>query len=767
MRYNAYNVSQPRDDIPSMGGDNRFIGVNMRLDPAQLPEGYVSEAINMRFRDGVASTRKGHTILPWANRVTAGKVQAWTNLMGASVFSDPFTLTEYLIVAANSVLWATTANNAPFQLPLTAGTTVTTPVQFTQAFDTMILHQGFSLPTLQMPRIQTGFDVVVQSNNLVIRNADGTTTGTGTLPIPNVERSLFFQNRLFLPKSDDGIAVSDYGDYTRYLPVAQEFRINQGSADNVVTVSKFNDITIVVFKQHSIYVVNNIYGNLAAAQQDEVTTQFGLVAAKSVAQCGSDLLFLSELGVMTLKQTEQNKLQNVTLPLSDPIQPLIDRINWKYASKAVAAYWDSKYYLAVPLDDAEILGPELSPYPTSFVLYDPSSSDAQSLKVKAGSTYRYTPGADELSLTNGSQVLTNAGDFVAQGNIVTVTGYTTQPMTASLKQVYAGVNNAVLVYDFLTSAWCGYDDCGADVVDFFKATVSNRTRLLFVSSDGWVKLYEEDYEDQEPRPYIDCVLSATPAVGATIQVNGGGTITAVLSGGNTSTTWGTGDLPTAAGDLYEDLFGAGGYQRNWSAPNTVCVPIVNGVRFYSTDGIMPVVVTTGTINMTFTETATRPIQSSVTTRGYTNPMLDLARFNWLNADLQTWSPTYSLTAVGPGVERNTVYVSGQTRDRTLYYEPADQAPFNVQNTNNDFAVPGRQDYSLNLGPDGASQFDLWSASGGVRLDYHQEVRHTERVNMTGRAVQLKLTNTTGRVRLMAVRFEGDPQPLFAGTANAN
>ncbi|MBK8001733.1 MAG: hypothetical protein IPK15_24275 [Verrucomicrobia bacterium] len=127
--------------------------------------------------------------------------------------------------------------------------------------------------------------------------------------------------------------MSDLNDYTRYVPVAQEFNINQGSAGTLVAIFKFHDTTIIAFKQHSIYAISNVYGDLSELRQDELTGEFGLVARKSIAHVGKDLWFLSELGVMSLTQTEQNKLQGVLLPVSDPIQPLIDRINWRYGGE--------------------------------------------------------------------------------------------------------------------------------------------------------------------------------------------------------------------------------------------------------------------------------------------------------------------------------------------------------------------------------------------------------------------------------------------------
>lgn len=63
-RFRTYG---PIDTPPKSDGDTYFIGVNMRLHPSMLPPGYVSEAVNARFNDGVAEPRKGYVRLPWIN----------------------------------------------------------------------------------------------------------------------------------------------------------------------------------------------------------------------------------------------------------------------------------------------------------------------------------------------------------------------------------------------------------------------------------------------------------------------------------------------------------------------------------------------------------------------------------------------------------------------------------------------------------------------------------------------------------------------------
>lgn len=66
---------------------------------------------------------------------------------------------------------------------------------------------------------------------------------------------------------------------------------------------------------------------------------------------GNVYFYASKRGVVSLAQTEQSKVRGVDLPLSEPIQPLIDRIDPRHEDKIRLAYWDNKLYVACPIDD--------------------------------------------------------------------------------------------------------------------------------------------------------------------------------------------------------------------------------------------------------------------------------------------------------------------------------------------------------------------------------------------------------------------------------
>jgi hypothetical protein len=786
--------------------------------------------------------------------VGVGGAFSWGTIYGMGVFKDPTTLRELLIVATAGGVYYTSPNNIPYPIQLPSGVTLSAPVTFTQAFDKFIMHRGKALTALYISNARTSWSELTQS---VLDNPiDGTDT------IPNGERSLFFQNRLFIPCRNDEIAVSDFNDISRYVPTLQEFRVNQGSADKLVAITKFNDQTIIAFKEQSVYAINNVYGDLSALQLDQLSDRFGLVSAKTVAQVGNDLWFLTQIGVMSIRQTEQNKLQGVVLPVSEAVQPLIERINWKYASGSVAAYADNKYYLAVPLDNAELLGYEQSPI--GLVLVDsiyaiattpgtlyrvtlpktsgettwhggPSvtqivvsgtnlvtvttstahgfnSTDVVSLIALSGSPA--TPTANSLNktitvtssttftfagaaLANGtftdkavaalqsssvaptfSRSFSQSKDYLAEGDYIAVLFGGATSAGVSCKTLTQGVNNAVLVYDFLNQAWSGYDQSdGLEPKEFAVLTVNNKKRLLFAGSDGFIKLYEETFDEQLTMPYTEWVYSNSSGHDPldTVRVNGGTLVGFTGASDNTATLISAiGFSAAVAGKNWSTSpqgnygFYRGAFLGVYSAPGTFPVPVTNGIRFWSTNGLAPSIIYTAagtTISYptgvaTIATYTTRPITSSVTTRSYATQNIDPSNAAFVSMDIATWNPTYSVSLLADGENEEFVQVSNRTKDRTKWYRPFDKAPFGLTNSSGLAGDKWRQDYSLLLsnpfgtGTTGeATSFSFNATAGGVNLSQHQQIRETFKTVVKDTGVQVKISNTTGRFKLFTTIVE--------------
>lgn len=418
--------------------DNRFTGLNMRLHPRLLESGYVSEAVNVRFTDGTISERRGMRATQWT-RNGGGAYHNVYKPKGAAIYADP-TGNEHIIIASgDGNVYATAPNNAARRVTMPEGETVTGDVKFVQCFDSLVMLRGADKQPLAMRNFVEGFRPVEQTPNEV--SGGGTENPLdGTIPIPNASEATFFGNRLLVVDGRDEIAASDYLNYTRYQPTYSSFRVNQGTSGSIVGVHPIDSTTLAVFKTDSVYLVSNVYGDLADMRLEELTRNYGCAASGSITKVGSDLYFLSRRGVCSIAVTEQGHIQGVDVPLSRDIQPLIDQIDWTKASHARGVFAHNRLYLAVPLSTE----PKQSQYSTGLLSYE----------------------SGLITSDTGDLIVNYATDVVG--------------------------NNAVLVYDFLTGAWAGVDLAkGLSVKDWVTPTINGVQRLCFVGNDGFIYLYDD------------------------------------------------------------------------------------------------------------------------------------------------------------------------------------------------------------------------------------------------------------------------------------
>ncbi len=195
------------------------------------------------------------------------------------------------------------------------------------------------------------------------------TIGGGFIHQPGFPWAIYFQRRLWGPYqydwdvsltpdafSDrevrDELIASDILDSDTYDAIASQFRITGGAADHIVALHPFFDDTLLVFNRNSIHSVSGTVGSLADCSVRELTREIGCIARRSVVSQGNSVFFLSDNGIYGLAFADQYNLRGVERPLSENIQPYIDRISHELAGAAVGAYFNNRYWLAVPLDSA-------------------------------------------------------------------------------------------------------------------------------------------------------------------------------------------------------------------------------------------------------------------------------------------------------------------------------------------------------------------------------------------------------------------------------
>ena len=703
----------PRDAQSQIDGDTQFMGISPRLDAGSLPAGMASEARNMRFRNGVAATRKGVYKPSWINNLTPeidNRVRPFGEVHGVGVFRNPDSNLEFVVIAADGKAYYTRQGNNPIELALPTGVVLVGEVNFTQAFNKLIMFRGEDFAPLVMTSEDTGFEDMIQqwdstsayavndevafgplvsvsgiafssgtatvttgaahgfitgadvtiaganetefNGRFAITKTSDTTftftttssnsTATGTITatnnkeyyscstitsagespstasskwtqlstiMPNASHGVHVANRIIVPTKYDAsstaygnkrdfIAVSDALDH-KHTFFNQLFRINFGSNSEVQDLVVFDENRVLIMKDLDVhmmtgFIVTDANGTLTnSASVQPVIQNYGVPNRGASVVVGSNVFFYaSRRGIVSMAQTEQSKVRGVDLPLSEPIQPLIDRIDARNESKIRLAYWDNKLWVACPIDG---------------------------------------------------------------GN--------------------SGENNALLVYDFLNQAWVSHDDGTAiKPKEFFVAEYNNAQRLFYIGTDGFINLVEENYEGDE-----------------------------------------VADLSKPDGLKNED------------------------------------------------------ISSYLLTRGYGQPSVDHKNYRTATVNIKTWNPQYTIKAKPDGVEEGQTLCTDRTKSRTDYYRPFDATPFEVSNKNSDIAEPYREDYSVELDvpidslltesgdtlTTQASEPLLEESSvggfalgSGVYLDRMQETMEPFALTpRMGRYTQLEITNTQGRIEL--------------------
>lgn len=332
-------------------GDIGFVGLNSRDNPSALPQGIVSKSQNFRMDRGVASVRYGSKRLKtYPETETVYGVGKYVNSSGQDV----------IILAL--------ANKFRFY-------NISTGIYTVQNYGSTLLTS------------QDGVDVVYALGKIFVTRGhnlrpfvyDFTTNATTVLPtgagsgqlFPSASGLMYYCNRLIaLGKYHNSslaarntVCVSNFLEWVNW-DAQDEFVFNELGNDSVVSVSPWTINEFLVFCRNSIYYVNvgieryvtgNPLGNDSFIRT--LVTDIGCSAKNTIVQASGGVLFLSDNGVYFLQpqsvgSNESIKLLTVSDPVSSPIDDVIKRINKTYAYRSVAAYWNNRYYLAVPLDDS-------------------------------------------------------------------------------------------------------------------------------------------------------------------------------------------------------------------------------------------------------------------------------------------------------------------------------------------------------------------------------------------------------------------------------
>ncbi|MDB4028282.1 hypothetical protein N9459_03765 [Flavobacteriaceae bacterium] len=236
-----------------------------------------------------------------------------------------------------------------------------------------------SYATAPRAGINAGFQFVLDSRTVTTHVNDGgslftdpiftkrVSVGLGFTHMPAPPYATYHQRRLVMPfkysvdaikgqytyrKILDEVIISDILDSDTYDEIYSQYRFNAGTADYTVGLHSFSDNSLLVFNRNSIHTVQNTV-NLQGSVAKLLTNEVGCVARKSIIQVGNQVIFLSDNGVYGTQFLDEYNLRGTETPMSESINETINRINKDHWEESRAVYFDNRYYIAVPLDDAQ------------------------------------------------------------------------------------------------------------------------------------------------------------------------------------------------------------------------------------------------------------------------------------------------------------------------------------------------------------------------------------------------------------------------------
>lgn len=319
-------------------GDGEFKTVNMKEDRETLPPGVLALSINKRLRSKRAATRHGIYPPIYFNAIAFGAI------LGAGIFANPNSEAgEVLLLATSNAVYALRDGSYPCEVPLPPGLTLEGEIDFVPANTRVYLFRGEGEGKTQLVwdgMATTGFELVTKKNP-----AD-----TSTRLIPPAVTAEPISDRFLIPQGND-ILVTDIDDYTSYDHVLEVHHVGRELGDPIVRVFKYANGIAPVFCKRSSYLFQGFTGEPTLATVQSLHSRIGLAGRRAIVMEGSDVLFLSAPGgIFRMMQSFENRQEIPAVPVSDPIQPLIDRINWSAAGGAVAEQLGENVYFAVPID---------------------------------------------------------------------------------------------------------------------------------------------------------------------------------------------------------------------------------------------------------------------------------------------------------------------------------------------------------------------------------------------------------------------------------
>lgn len=356
-------------DSPLLPEDSSSIsgGVVQNVEPRLLKPDQVAYLLNMRSTvEGLREKRLGVSSIgcPISGVPT-----------GLFSFDNQLTAQHYAIVGGDNKLFYTSGNQSWLRCGCSVSLCDTHYMGIQgRATNLAALFLATAVPMTDNASLPYG--------ELIVLDRTMTATNYGGVRPRAIN---WFQSRLWALNScqtNHGVDILTWskvlqgGDFSH----GNNLQIETDTGDQGMAIEPLRDSTprVLLFKERSIHLLDiywetDGYYTTSADAMDytkamvrPITRETGLAATRGIVWTPglqqADYLYLSREGIRSLNRSLTDSQGGAGLPLSWRIQPYIDRINWRTAERAKAAYWDGVAYFAVPIDG--------STEPNAVIAYD-------------------------------------------------------------------------------------------------------------------------------------------------------------------------------------------------------------------------------------------------------------------------------------------------------------------------------------------------------------------------------------------------------------
>jgi len=395
------------DDLLAIAGSQSFEGGQLSgITPNLISDNQASEIVNMTISpSGNLESRLG--IESMSTNVSSG-----SNIQGMHYLDTPSL--ERLIVATNGTLYRSTSSNT-FSTTGGTVANSSVSVDFSQ-FNNRLYYtdgtgflqfsngtndyrQGTSVLSITVTNDGTGYTSVptvtisapslaygttasatatVVSNKvsaITVTNAGsgytsaptvtitggGGSSATATASVSALAPSGLrlvrqFTNRIFAVGTETNrntLYASDILD-AEVWKSTNSIIVGGDDGEDIVAIQPFYDYELLVFKPNKIYLVTADPTATTAAGWTVrlLNDRIGCVSGRSVNFVNKDVFFLANDGIRSVARSIADDFYIVGTPISEPVKNIIARINKNYVTLCNAAFYNNRYFLAIPLDTA-------------------------------------------------------------------------------------------------------------------------------------------------------------------------------------------------------------------------------------------------------------------------------------------------------------------------------------------------------------------------------------------------------------------------------